>query len=51
MAIRWVVSETMESSGRESVFSDDFIIESLNKNFIPVVDNVSKSQHRQDEAR
>ena len=31
-----------------SVFSDDIIIETLNKNFIPVVDNVSKSQVRQD---
>ena len=31
-----------------SVFSDDTIIDTLNKNFIPVVDNVSKSQVRQD---
>jgi len=35
-------------AGRVSVFSDDTIIETLNKNFIPVVDNVSKSQVRQD---
>ena len=35
-------------SGRESVFSDDRIIESLNKDFIPVVDNVSHSQIRED---
>ena len=35
-------------AGRVSVFSDDRIIESLNNNFVPVVDNVSYSQERQD---
>jgi len=36
-------------SGRASVFSDDYVIETLNDKFIPVVDNVSKSQVRKDE--
>lgn len=36
-------------AGRESVFSDDDIINTLNEAFIPVVDNVSSSQLRKDD--
>jgi hypothetical protein len=36
-------------AGRESVFSNDDIINSLNADFIPVVDNVSSSQRRKDD--